>query len=114
MMRLVVLLCRVFMMAIFLSPAWAVTTVDMNAADAAQLDALLDGVGAKKAQLLVEWRQAHGPFRSVDDVAKVKGFGVALAQRNKDKMVFGARVAAPSAHNYADKSDKHTLIVPLR
>ena len=113
-MRVLILLCRVFMMAVFLSPSWAATTVDMNVADAAQLDAMLDGVGAKKAQLLVEWRQAHGAFRSVEDVAKVKGFGIALAQRNKDKMLFGAKVAAPAAHNYADKSDKHTLIVPLR
>lgn len=50
--------------------------VDVNTATADQLDAL-PGVGPATAQAIVEYRTAHGPFRSVDDVAKVRGIGPA-------------------------------------
>lgn len=107
-----VLSMMVFMISV-ISTSWAATLVDMNSADAAQFDAMLDGVGAKKAQILVEWRQKHGAFGSVDDVAKVKGFGSALAQRNKAKMRFGSKVAQPASRSYGDKLDNNTLVVPL-
>src|SRR5439155_22822698 len=41
--------------------------VDLNSATAEQLD-VLPGVGPVTAQKIVDYRQAHGPFRSVDDL----------------------------------------------
>jgi competence protein ComEA len=58
--------------------------VDLNRASAEQLEAL-PGIGPALGQAIVEWREAHGPFRSVDDLASVPGIGpaklAALADR---------------------------------
>lgn len=34
----------------------------------------IKGIGPKKAAAIVEYRKQHGPFKSVKDLAKVKGF----------------------------------------
>jgi competence protein ComEA len=48
--------------------------VNLNSATAEQLDTL-DGVGPATAAKILEWRQAHGGFRSVEDLAQVPGIG---------------------------------------
>jgi competence protein ComEA len=54
--------------------------VNVNTATAEQLDAL-PGVGPATAAAIVKEREAHGPFRSVDDLGRVRGIGPAkLAQ----------------------------------
>lgn len=49
-------------------------TVNINVADAKQLESL-PGVGPTTAQAIIAYRTSHGPFRSVDDLGKVKGIG---------------------------------------
>lgn len=48
--------------------------VDLNAATAAQLEEL-PGVGPATAQAIVEYREAHGRFGSVDELLEVRGIG---------------------------------------
>jgi len=48
--------------------------VDLNTASAEQLDAL-PGIGPATAAKIVQYRQAHGPFRSADDLDAVPGIG---------------------------------------
>lgn len=72
-------------------------TVNINTADAATLDRLLDGVGPSKAQAIIAYRKANGPFRSAADLAKVKGIGDATVKRNAGRISVGARPAAPAA-----------------
>jgi competence protein ComEA len=50
--------------------------VDLNSATVEQLDAL-PGVGPITATAIVAWRQAHGKFTSVDQLADVDGIGPA-------------------------------------
>jgi competence protein ComEA len=50
--------------------------VDLNSATTEQLDAL-PGVGPVTAAAIVAWRQAHGKFTSVDQLADVEGIGPA-------------------------------------
>jgi competence protein ComEA len=50
--------------------------LDLNAATVEQLDAL-PGVGPVTAAAIVAWRQAHGRFTSVDQLADVDGIGPA-------------------------------------
>ncbi len=50
--------------------------VDLNRADAVELDGL-PGIGPATAAAIVAYRQANGPFASVDDLTKVRGIGPA-------------------------------------
>jgi competence protein ComEA len=52
----------------------AVAAVDINSAGKQELESL-PGIGPAKAEEIIKYREDHGPFRSVDDLAKVKGIG---------------------------------------
>ncbi|HUR94824.1 MAG TPA: helix-hairpin-helix domain-containing protein [Gemmatimonadales bacterium] len=64
--------------------------VDLNAADVASLDAL-PGVGPARALAVVRYRAANGPFRAVQDLARVPGFGPAALNRLRDRVRVGDR-----------------------
>jgi len=38
---------------------------------------MLPGIGQKKADAIVAYRNAHGPFKAVNDLDKIKGIGKA-------------------------------------
>ena len=57
--------------------------VDVNAADAAELERL-PGVGPVLAQRIVEEREQRGPFRSAEELSRVRGIGPKLYERLKD------------------------------
>jgi competence protein ComEA len=66
-------------------PAFA--QVDLNHADARTLAESLDGIGLVKAEAIVAYRSRHGPFRSVDDLAHVKGIGAKTIDANRNAIV---------------------------
>jgi competence protein ComEA len=57
--------------------------VDLNSATEAQLDAL-PGVGPVTAKSIIAWRDAHGRFTSVDQLAEVDGIGPARLARLRE------------------------------
>jgi len=59
--------------------------VNINTADAKTLEAL-NGVGEKTAKAIVEYRTEHGPFKTVEDLSKVKGIGAKIIDKNRDNM----------------------------
>ncbi len=58
--------------------------VNINTADAKTLATNINGVGDKKAEAIVQYRKKHGPFKSADELAKVKGIGPNLIEKNRD------------------------------
>jgi competence protein ComEA len=54
--------------------------VHLNTADATVLDGL-DGVGPVTAQRIIEYRDAHGGFRSVEELGEVPGIGPVRLER---------------------------------
>ncbi len=58
-------------------------TVNINTADAATLAEKLNGVGMKKAQAIVSFREQNGLFKSVDDLVNVPGIGKATLEKNR-------------------------------
>lgn len=58
-------------------------TVNINTADAATLAEKLNGVGMKKAQAIVSFREQNGLFKSVDDLVNVPGIGQATLEKNR-------------------------------
>ncbi|MBS3186393.1 ComEA family DNA-binding protein [Pseudomonas sp. PCH44] len=61
--------------------------IDLNDADALTLQQSLNGIGKAKAEAIVAYREANGPFDSVDELLEIKGIGKALLERNRDKLV---------------------------
>ncbi len=69
--------------AILIAGPVAAEPVDINTADAQALAANIKGVGAKKAEAIVEYRRKHGPFKRPEDLARVKGIGPKLVEQNR-------------------------------
>ena len=67
---------------------WA-GNVNIKTADAATLAEGLNGVGIKKAQAIVDYRKKHGAFKSINDLASVKGMSDKLIEKNKDVITLG-------------------------
>lgn len=93
--------------ALIAAPAFAATPVNINTADATTLAQSLDGVGLAKAQAIVAWRDANGPFESADQLAEVKGIGPSLIDRNRDAIQLdGGKASAKSRPAKAGKPKK--------
>ncbi len=70
--------------------AWGV--VNLNTATKEELIAL-QGIGPAKAQAILDYRAAHGPFKSVEQLKDVKGIGA----KNFEKLKPELSVAGPIA-----------------
>lgn len=94
------------MFAIF--PAQAAQPVDINTADATAIAENLNGIGPAKAQAIVAYREEHGPFATVDDLALVKGIGLKTIERNRDAITLGATAEKAAAPNAASTTPPNT------
>ena len=57
-------------------------------ASAEELDQL-PGIGAAIAQRIVDYRQANGPFASIEEIMEVKGIGEATFADIRDSITVG-------------------------
>ena len=78
-------------------------SVDLNTATVEQLSQV-PGIGRKKATDVIAYRDAHGPFTSVDQLDHVKGFGKKALARVAPYLRLGG--AAPSAAVAAPPADE--------
>ncbi|HHJ13803.1 MAG TPA: helix-hairpin-helix domain-containing protein [Gammaproteobacteria bacterium] len=81
--------------ALCLLPAMALANslVNINTADSETLVDSLDGVGPQKAMAIVRYRQANGPFQSVDELLQVKGIGQSTLEQNRANLTVGEQAA---------------------
>ena len=68
-------------------PAAVSSRINVNTADALTLTGL-KGVGEKKAQAIVAYRKAKGPFSSLEQFEAVPGIGPSIVAKNKSAIVF--------------------------
>ena len=71
-------------------------SVDLNTADVATLSRDLLGIGETRARAIVEHRRRHGPFRSVDELALVRGIGPKTVDRNRARMRVSGDASPPA------------------
>lgn len=62
-------------------------TVNINTASAEEIATMLNGIGDKKAQDIVEYREANGSFKSLDELTQVKGIGETTVEKNKQRIL---------------------------
>ena len=77
--------------------AAAADRVDINTADAAAIDAALVNVGRAKAEAIVAYRKEHGAFKSAEQLVEVKGIGLSIVEKNRDRIAIGGGAKAAPA-----------------
>lgn len=69
------------------TPQVNVNLVNINLATAAEIQDKLVGIGAKKAQAIVDYREKNGKFISIEQLTEVSGIGKATLEKNRDRIV---------------------------
>jgi len=64
----------------------AVSTVNINTADARALATALQGVGLARAEDIIRYREEFGPFTTVEQLTEVKGIGMATLEKNRARI----------------------------
>lgn len=65
--------------------------VNINHAGAQELAEKLFGIGPAKARAIVEFRELHGPFETVDELIKVKGIGPRTLEKNRAQLIVDSK-----------------------
>lgn len=111
-MKLKTVLLSLFTLAMFLSHAQATTQnnlpipeqqiqvteqvqppavigdkININTATASELQKALIGIGAKKAQAIVHYRETHGKFIAIEQLLEVQGIGKATLEKNRERIM---------------------------
>ena len=60
--------------------------VNINTADAETIAEAMTGVGLKKAQAIIEFRNQNGAFKSLEELTQIKGIGHKTLAKNRDNL----------------------------
>ena len=63
--------------------------IDVNTADAYDLQRL-PGIGEKRAQDIIAYREEHGPFQTVDELTNVLGIGPVILENLREYAATGS------------------------
>lgn len=63
-----------------------IAAVNINTADAQQIEGKVSGIGQKRAEAIVAYRAEHGSYKSFDDLAQVKGIGESYVKTHLDAL----------------------------
>lgn len=60
--------------------------IHLNQADVDTLTQSFKGIGRKRAEAIIAYREANGGFKTIEDLALVKGIGKSFVDRNLQKL----------------------------
>ena len=90
--------------------------IDINTATAKELEKGVHGLGAIKAAAIVKYREVNGPFKSVEDLTKVKGIKAkqleALQADKRNSLVVGEAKPAADTATDAPAAPASTEVAP--
>ena len=61
-------------------------TVNINTADKDALMTSIKGVGEKRAEAIIAYREQNGSFTSIEELAEVRGVGPSIVEKNMDNL----------------------------
>ena len=60
-------------------------SININTADKEVLMSI-KGIGEKRAEAIIAYREQNGPFKSVDQLAEIKGLGQVFIDSNREQL----------------------------
>ncbi|UYX51134.1 helix-hairpin-helix domain-containing protein [Bacillus thuringiensis] len=60
--------------------------VQINTASKEQLEKIT-GIGSRKAESILKYREEHGPFQKIEDLLEIDGIGVKSLEKIKDQII---------------------------
>jgi competence protein ComEA len=87
----------------------ALAAVNINTATKEEL-VTLKGIGPTRAQEIIDYRTKNGPFKTVDDLEKVKGIGPGTMKQIKSQITVTGKttIEKPAASTKTSTDDKKT------
>lgn len=67
-------------------PPIVVDKIDLNKADLTTLTGSIKGIGKKRAEAIIAYRQSHHGFKSLEELSDVKGIGQHFVNVNREKL----------------------------
>jgi competence protein ComEA len=74
------------------TPDWSIQTAEQNKKiniNTASIEELqtLSGIGQKRAEVIVQYREENGPFKRIEDILDVSGIGEKMFEKIKDHII---------------------------
>lgn len=60
--------------------------INLNKADLSTLTGSFKGIGKKRAEAIIAYRDSHSGFKSIEELAEIKGFGQHFVDVNRDRL----------------------------
>ncbi|SCC56162.1 helix-hairpin-helix domain-containing protein [Bacillus mycoides] len=60
--------------------------IQINAASKEQLEKIT-GIGSRKAEIILKYREEHGPFQKIEDLLEIDGIGAKSLEKIKDQII---------------------------
>ena len=60
--------------------------ININTADKDALMSAIKGVGEKRAEAIIAYREQNGPFKSIEELTEVRGLGASIVEKNMDNL----------------------------
>lgn len=74
---------------------------NINTASVEEIAENLSGIGKKKAQAIVDFREEHGSFQRAEDIMQVKGIGKGIFKKIKNDLII-------KSNNFTNKKPKNS------
>ena len=81
-----VLLKTILVTILFFPGLLLAEVININTADKETLMTVMKGVGEKRAEAIIDYREKNGPFKSVDDLANISGIGESIIEDNRKNL----------------------------
>lgn len=95
----------VVLIAFFVFSGMATAAVNLNSASKAELETV-KGIGPQKADAILDYRKKNGPFKKVDDLRNVSGFGDKSVESMRSELTVDAAAPVLPAKTTAGKESK--------
>jgi competence protein ComEA len=90
---------KLFLLLALFSANVLAAPVNVNTADAQTIANSLNGIGEKKAQAIIEYREKNGNFETVESLTEVSGVGEKTVEKNREDILLVDKIESNVREN---------------